>query len=114
MSVYLVTGGCGFIGSNFLHYLVNNQLADKILVVDDLTYAGNPSFLPDSSKVQFIKQNIINRDEILKVFYNYPIDGVFNFAAETHVDRSALVPLQFVHTNVVGTTVLLECAMLAW
>ena len=113
----LVTGGCGFIGSNFLHYLWNHQKNLQIVNLDSLTYAGNEANL-DSLKgmdnYRFVKGDICDIDLVRKVFCENDIDTVVHFAAETHVDRSILNPLQFLQTNVYGTGVLLEVARNYW
>ena len=112
----MVTGGCGFIGSNFIHYLLEEtEFAGRVINVDKLTYAGNPENLrgidkeyPDS--YIFHKADICDADLMEKIFSEYDIDAVCHFAAESHVDRSIRSPGSFIHTNIVGTFNLLELA----
>ncbi|HEX7433070.1 MAG TPA: dTDP-glucose 4,6-dehydratase [Anaerolineaceae bacterium] len=117
MKIVLVTGGAGFIGSNFIHYLLKTEPKVKVINLDALTYAGNPANLvglPDESRHTFVHGNICDRALVDSLFHRYGIDTVVHFAAETHVDRSILDPAQFVQTNVVGTFTLLEAARQAW
>ena len=110
----IVTGGAGFIGSNFVYYLLKNRPDWKIIVVDALTYAGNLeniSSLIDNNKIFFCNINISNQKEIDKLFEKEMPDYVVNFAAETHVDRSILSSWDFVETNVLGTCVLLNTCL---
>ncbi len=100
----VVTGGAGFIGSNFIKYKLNNS-EDKIIVIDKLTYAGNLDNLPNDSRVSFVNEDICNVS--LK---NIDADCIVNFAAETHVDRSIKEPESFIQTDVFGTYNLLEIA----
>lgn len=105
----LVTGGAGFIGGNFVHYMVGKYPDDKIIVVDKLTYAGNLETLESvMEKIIFIKADIADRDTIYKIFEEHEIDVVVNFAAESHVDRSIDNPEIFLVTNILGTQVLLD------
>lgn len=105
----LVTGGAGFIGGNFVHYMVGKYPDDKIIVVDKLTYAGNLETLESvMGKIIFIKADIADRDAIYKIFEEHEIDVVVNFAAESHVDRSIDNPEIFLVTNILGTQVLLD------
>jgi len=113
----LVTGGAGFIGSNFVHYLLGSEPDLQIVTLDALTYAGsleNLKDLPDPSRHVFIHANITDRVLVERIFAEYQIDTVVHFAAETHVDRSILDPGAFVQTNVIGTFTLLEAARKAW
>ena len=118
MKTYLVTGGAGFIGSNYIHYMFrkyNNSI--RILNVDALTYAGNPENLKDvenRENYSFIHADIRDKDAISKIFRENEIDRVVHFAAESHVDRSIKNPEIFVETNVLGTLVMLNCAKDAW
>ena len=108
----LVTGGAGFIGSNFIRYWIENYPDDEILNFDKLTYAGNLENLKDiegNLKYSFIQGDISNIPQVKKAMAG--IDIVVNFAAETHVDRSILKPAPFVVTNIVGTQVLLDAAL---
>jgi dTDP-glucose 4,6-dehydratase len=105
----LVTGGAGFIGSNFVHYMLRAHPEDKIIVLDKLTYAGNLNNLKDvMKKIEFIKGDICNRKLVERVAKG--VDVIINFAAESHVDRSIAEPEPFLTTNVLGTQVLLEAA----
>lgn len=107
----LVTGGAGFIGSNFIHYLLKSEPSVKVFNFDLLTYAGNLENLKSVEKnpnYTFIKGDIRKADDIENAFKKYSIDSVINFAAESHVDRSILGPMVFIETNIVGTQNLLE------
>lgn len=107
----LVTGGAGFIGGNFVHYMVNNYPKDIIYNLDKLTYAGNLETcksVENKSNYRFVKGDISNRNFIFNLFENERFDIVVNFAAESHVDRSIIDPEIFVKTNVLGTTTLLD------
>ena len=118
MRTYLVTGGAGFIGSNYIHYMFrkyDNEI--RIINVDALTYAGNLENLKDIENREnytFVKADITDKEAIMKVFEENDIDRVVHFAAESHVDRSIKNPEVFVKTNVLGTAVMLNCAKAAW
>ena len=118
MRTYLVTGGAGFIGSNYIHYMFNkydNEI--RIINVDALTYAGNLENLRDienRDNYTFVKADIRDKEAIEKIFVENDIDRVVHFAAESHVDRSIKNPEVFVETNVLGTAVMLNCAKKAW
>ena len=118
MRTYLVTGGAGFIGSNYIHYMFRKYNEDiRIINVDALTYAGNPENLTEIEKREnytFIKADICDKAAIAEIFAKNEIDRVVHFAAESHVDRSILNPEVFVQTNVLGTLVMLNCAKDAW
>ncbi len=117
MQNILVTGGAGFIGSNFVHSLLASEPGVHIVNLDALTYAGsleNLNDLPDPARHTFIHGDICDRPLLDDLFYRYAIDTVVHFAAETHVDRSILGPGQFIQTNLVGTFTLLEAARRAW
>ena len=118
MRTYLVTGGAGFIGSNYIHYMFKKYGDEiRIINVDALTYAGNLENLKDVEKrdnYTFVKANICDKEAIRKVFAENDIDRVVHFAAESHVDRSIRNPEVFVQTNVYGTAVMLNCAKEAW
>ena len=108
----LVTGGAGFIGSNFIHYWIKNHPEDQIVNLDVLTYAGHPESLKDlegNSNYTFIKGDICGEAVVKKAMEG--VDVVVHFAAESHVDRSIIDPLIFVKTNTLGTAVLLKAAM---
>lgn len=107
----LVTGGAGFIGSNFVHYWVKNYPNDKIIVLDKLTYAGNLENLePVKDKIKFVKGDICDALAVDQVMADFNVDTIVHFAAESHVDRSILEPSAFIKTNVLGTGVLLDAA----
>ena len=105
----LITGGAGFIGSNFVHYWVSHHPGDEIIVLDKLTYAGNLENLKDvEGKIKFIKGDICNEKDVEESMQS--ADMVVHFAAESHVDRSIMEPDEFVKTNILGTHVLLKAA----
>ena len=107
----IVTGGAGFIGSNFIFYIMNKYEDYKIICIDKLTYAGNLKTLKiveNNPNFIFIKEDICNREEIYKIFEEYKPDIVVNFAAESHVDRSIESPEEFLTTNILGTSVLMD------
>jgi dTDP-glucose 4,6-dehydratase len=118
MKTYLVTGGAGFIGSNYIQYMFQKYENNiRIINVDSLTYAGNLENLKEVSGREnyiFLKEDICNKDAIQNIFQTYDIDRVVHFAAESHVDRSIRNPQVFVSTNVLGTVNLLDAAKLAW
>ena len=108
----VVTGGAGFIGSNFIYYMLDKYKDYKIICIDKLTYAGNLSTLSEAMKNQnfkFIKADICDIEKIDTVFKEEEPNIVVNFAAESHVDRSISNPEVFLETNIMGTSVLLEC-----
>ena len=105
----LVTGGAGFIGGNFVHYMVNKYPMYKILVIDKLTYAGNMETLESViDKITFYKADISDRKSVYDIFEKEKPDIVVNFAAESHVDRSIENPEIFLKTNILGTQVLMD------
>ncbi len=106
----LVTGGCGFIGSNFIHYWLKNHGGDEIVNLDKLTYAADPSNLKgiDNSRYEFVKGDIADASVVDPVVNDS--DAVVNFAAESHVDRSIVDSGAFIHSNIAGVHVLLEAA----
>jgi dTDP-glucose 4,6-dehydratase len=114
MKNLLVTGGCGFIGTGFIRYLLSNSdFNGRIINVDKITYAGNPDNLADIEKSNperyvFMKADICDPDAMAQAFKAYEIDAVCNFAAESHVDRSIVTPGAFIKTNIEGTFNLLE------
>ncbi|MBW1719991.1 MAG: dTDP-glucose 4,6-dehydratase [Deltaproteobacteria bacterium] len=116
MKNILVTGGCGFIGTNFIRYLLKeSDFSGRVINVDKLTYAGNPENLFDikrdfPERYIFVKVDICDRQGITRIFDDYGIDTVCHFAAESHVDRSIVSPDSFIQTNIVGTFNLLESA----
>ena len=113
----LVTGGAGFIGSNFIRYWIDRHPEDRVVNLDALTYAGNPENLADIEAApgyRFEHGDITDAVCVAGVFADEAIDTVVNFAAESHVDRSILGPEAFIRTNVQGTFTLLEAAREAW
>lgn len=109
----LVTGGAGFIGGNFVHYMVNKYHDYMIVNLDALTYAGNLETLKDvqdKKNYKFVKGDISDREFIFNLFENEKFDIVVNFAAESHVDRSIVEPDIFIKTNVLGTQALLDAS----
>lgn len=113
MKKILITGGAGFIGSNYVHYHLKEHPDDNVVVLDKLTYAGNEDNLKDVSenpRYKFVKGDISNSKFVHDLFESEKFDNVINFAAETHVDRSIESPSIFVMTNVVGTHNLLEAS----
>ena len=118
MKTYLVTGAAGFIGVNFVKYMLEKYGTNiKIVVLDKLTYAGNKDSIQeeiDSKKIDFVKGDIGNRELVEDIFSRYDIDYVVNFAAESHVDRSISGPRVFLETNILGTQNLLEVAKNNW
>ncbi len=107
----LVTGGAGFIGGNFVHYMVNQYPEDEIVNLDLLTYAGNLETLKpveNKKNYRFVKGDIADRKFVFDLFEKEKFDVVINFAAESHVDRSIKNPEIFVQTNVIGTTTLMD------
>jgi len=110
----MITGGCGFIGSNFIHFLLGrNDYRGRVLNVDCLTYAGNPENLVDverrsKGRYVFLKADVRDKVTMASIFQDYKIDAVCHFAAESHVDRSIRNPDSFVQTNIVGSFNLLE------
>ena len=117
MKTYLVTGGAGFIGSNFIIYMLNKYEDIKIINLDKLTYAGNLENLKTVENKEnyiFVQGDICDKSLVEGLFDKYDIDYVVNFAAESHVDRSIKEPEVFVKTNVLGTVTLLNAAKNAW
>jgi len=117
MKNLLITGGAGFIGSNFVRYWLDNHPEDRVVNLDALTYAGNLESLKDIDKnpnYRFVHGSICDAGCIARVFEDEKIDAVVNFAAESHVDRSILGPEEFIKTNVNGTFTLLEVARRFW
>ena len=110
---YLVTGGAGFIGSNYLHYVVNKYPNDYFVCLDALTYAGNYNnikSLEDKDNFKFVKGDITDKDFVDKLFDEERFDVVINFAAESHVDNSIKNPQVFLNTNIIGTSILMDAS----
>ena len=105
----LVTGGAGFIGSNYMHYVVNKYKDDYFVCMDALTYAGNYNNIKEletKNNYKFIKCDITDREKVYEIFEKEKFDIVINFAAESHVDNSIKNPEIFLKTNIIGTSVL--------
>ena len=110
---FLITGGAGFIGSNYLHYVVNKYPEDKFICLDALTYAGNYNNikeLENKDNFEFVKGDIRDKELVEKLFEQYKFDYVINFAAESHVDNSIKNPNLFSDTNILGTMTLLNAS----
>lgn len=117
MKTYLVTGAAGFIGANFLKYLLGKEPEARVVVLDLLTYAGYLGTIAediDNERSFFVKGDICDRDLVRSLFSQYSFDTVVNFAAESHVDRSIENPQLFLQTNILGTQNLLDAAREAW
>ena len=117
MHTYLITGGAGFIGANFVKHMLATHADAQLIVLDLLTYAGNVHTIEsdiDGERCHFVKGDIGDRALVESLFEKYPIDCVVNFAAESHVDRSIEDPQLFLMTNILGTQNLLNAARKAW
>ncbi len=117
MKNVLVTGGCGFIGSNFVREALKASGDIRLINLDKLTYAGNPKNLADiedDPRYRFVCGDICDRELVERLFAEERIDTVVHFAAESHVDRSIDGPAEFIQTNILGTFTLLEAARKAW
>ncbi|RVU82869.1 dTDP-glucose 4,6-dehydratase [Leucothrix sargassi] len=117
MSNLLVTGGAGFIGANFVHYWLGKYPADKVVVLDALTYAGNEESLQPvvgNDNYVFVEGDIGDQALVESLLVEYKLDTIVNFAAESHVDRSISGPDVFIETNIVGTHNLLKAARQVW
>ena len=120
MKTYLVTGAAGFIGANYIKFLLDKKYKNqdiKVVILDALTYAGNLGTIKDdidNNRCIFIKGDIRDEKLLDKIFSDYDIDYVVNFAAESHVDRSIKEPQLFLDVNILGTQNLLEAAKKSW
>ena len=116
MKHILVTGGAGFVGSNFIEYIFKNYEDYYILNLDKLTYAGNLDNIGkiEESRYHFCKGDIRDFKVVDNIFQKYPIDYVINFAAESHVDKSLKNPQKFLETNVLGVQNLLDVSLKYW
>jgi len=117
MKTILITGGAGFIGSNFVRYILRTEVGVQVINLDALTYSGsleNLKELPDESRHIFVKGDICDAELVRRLLREYEIDTIVHFAAESHVDRSISEPGRFVQTNIVGTFTLLEAARQVW
>ena len=117
MKTYLVTGAAGFIGANYIKYILAKHDDIKIIILDALTYAGNLETIShdiDNERCFFVKGNICDRNLADQLFADYKFDYIVNFAAESHVDRSIENPQLFLQTNILGTQNLLDAARRAW
>ena len=120
MKTYLVTGAAGFIGANFIKYLLEKKYKNdniRIIVLDALTYAGNLGTIKnniDDKRCFFVRGDIRDRELVDKLFKDYDPDFVVNFAAESHVDRSIEDPQLFLSVNILGTQNLMDAARRAW
>jgi dTDP-glucose 4,6-dehydratase len=116
MSTLLITGGCGFIGSNFVRLVLQAEPATRVINLDKLTYAGNPENLADlagNPRYRFVRGDICDRGCVDSLLKDGAVDAVVNFAAESHVDRSILDSSPFIQTNIVGTQTLLDASRAA-
>ena len=118
MKTYLVTGAAGFIGSNFLKYILNKYGDNiEVVILDALTYAGNLASIKEEierSNVTFVRGDVGDRELVQDILRDYDVDYIVNFAAESHVDRSITNPRLFLETNILGTQNMLDCAREAW
>ncbi len=117
MRKLLVTGGAGFIGSNFVYHWIKTHPSDQLTVLDALTYAGNISNIKnliEKKQIQFVHGNICNKNLVSEILKTQNIDTIVHFAAESHVDRSIVEPEAFIQTNVNGTFTLLRSALETW
>ena len=114
---YLITGGAGFIGANFIKYILKKYEDVKVIILDKLTYAGNSATIKEeleNIRVSFIKGDICDRGLVENIFKKNDVDFVVNFAAESHVDKSIEDPSAFLETNIIGTQTLLDVAKFHW
>ncbi len=114
MGKLLVTGGAGFIGGNFCHYWTSKRPTDSIVVLDSLTYAGNPETIRGLARTELVEGDIRDTDLVDSLLRDREIDTIVHFAAESHVDRSISGPDAFIDTNILGTNSLLKAARAVW
>lgn len=117
MKTYIVTGGAGFIGSNFVKYILSKYTDIKVVILDALTYAGNFGTIAgniDEERCFFVKGDICDKEVVCSVFEKFKVDVIVNFAAESHVDRSIENPKLFLETNILGTQNLMDVARKYW
>ena len=118
MKTYLVTGAAGFIGSNFVKYILGKYGDNiEIIILDALTYAGNLASIKDELErpnVTFFRADVGYRELVQDIMRDFDVDYIVNFAAESHVDRSITNPRLFLETNILGTQNMLDCAREAW
>lgn len=117
MKNILVTGGAGFIGTNFVYYWLNKYPENHVVVIDALSYAGNRQNLSEAEKnpkFEFVQGNILDQPLVESLLINHKIDTIVHFAAESHVDRSIHGPDEFINTNIVGSHTLLKSAKKVW
>ena len=117
MKTYLVTGAAGFIGSNYIKYILKKHDDIKVVILDALTYAGNLATIDsdiDNERCFFVRGNICDSELVERLFADYKFDCIVNFAAESHVDRSIEDPQLFLQTNILGTQNLMDAARRAW
>ena len=118
MKTYFVTGAAGFIGSNFVKYILNKYGDNiEVIILDALTYAGNLASIKEEierSNVTFVRGDVGDRELVQDILRDYDVDYIVNFAAESHVDRSITNPRLFLETNILGTQNMLDCAREAW
>ena len=117
MKTYIVTGGAGFIGANYVKMMLANHADIQLIVLDALTYAGNLGTIAndvDGKRCIFVKGDICDQTLVNSLFETYPVEVVVNFAAESHVDRSIENPRLFLETNIMGTQNLMDVARKHW
>ena len=107
----LITGGLGFIGSNFYNTFKSKYPDYNLVILDSETYAADESNIENHREARIIKFSITERDRLFNLFENYKFDSVIHFAAESHVDNSILNPMEFVQTNIIGTLNLLDASV---
>jgi dTDP-glucose 4,6-dehydratase len=115
--VVLVTGGAGFIGANFVHYWLENNPTERVIVLDALTYAGNLASLDgvkENPNFTFVKGSICDTELVTSLLQEHSVNTLVHFAAESHVDRSITGPDAFIETNILGTYSLLKAAKTVW